>query len=94
MTRYGLTFFHYQDKTHLRNYTEDSLRELIGTIPHSNFQILPELYVPVAALVLGMVKLGPLDSIAAKIRRRVFMWLSKKVELERINTGLVAIVDF
>lgn len=55
ISKFGITFLHYQDKTHLRNYTESSLKDLISTINYSEVIIFPELAVSMKALVREMV---------------------------------------
>lgn len=42
--KYGLTFYHYQDTTHLRYYNEKKLASLISAINPKSFQIIPEAY--------------------------------------------------
>lgn len=47
---FGLTYCTYKDPTHLRYYTEDSLRSLAQTINCSRVEIFPEGIVPVHLL--------------------------------------------
>lgn len=56
LNKFSLTFFHYQDKTHLRNYTEASLKELIAAVKFSNLIVFPELPVQLKSLVQEMIE--------------------------------------
>lgn len=58
MHKFNLTFLHYQDKTHLRNYTENSLQELFCDIDYCNIKIFPELAIPTQSLVREMIQLN------------------------------------
>lgn len=49
----NLTFLHYQDKTHVRNYTVESIQALAAPLRPSNVQVFPELFVPARDLVLS-----------------------------------------
>ena len=50
-----MTYLHYQDKTHLRYYTEASLKELMAAVKFSNIIIFPELPVQLQSLVQEMI---------------------------------------
>jgi ubiquinone/menaquinone biosynthesis C-methylase UbiE len=54
MQKYNLTFLHYQDKTHLRNYTSASLNSLLSAHSVSNLTIFPELAIPIKNIVAEM----------------------------------------
>lgn len=56
MHKFNLTFLHYQDKTHLRNYTEDSLKELFCDIDYCDIKIFPELSIPAYYLVRELIQ--------------------------------------
>jgi ubiquinone/menaquinone biosynthesis C-methylase UbiE len=56
MHKFNLTFLHYQDKTHLRNYTENSLRKLFGDLDYCNVKIFTELAIPTQSLVRELIK--------------------------------------
>jgi ubiquinone/menaquinone biosynthesis C-methylase UbiE len=95
MCQFGLTFFHYQDTTHLRYYTETSLKELLQKISYSRASIFPELALPAQALVSSMLepeKLG-LRTFHRKILRFVLRKLLDASSFRQIYTGLVAVVD-
>lgn len=96
--RFNLTFLHYQDKTHLRNYTEQSLQELAETVPHSRISIFPELPVGIAELVREAIRFQwPSDSIARSLKGRVYTHVLSKLlaraSYPRLYTGLVAVID-
>ena len=50
MNQFGLTFLTYQDPTHLRYYTEDSLKELVSKVNPSQVKIFVEGIVPLNVL--------------------------------------------
>lgn len=103
MNQFGLTFLHYQDKTHLRNYTTSSLEALISTINCSHFIIIPELAVPFRALAVEMINiqdksqpstnLGSIKDILQKSYNFVVGKLIQKAKFRQVHTGLVAIID-
>lgn len=95
MHRFGLTFYHYQDRTHLRCYTEASLKELMLRIDHSNVYIFPELAIPVKALVSAMLESERLSlrTLHRKAFRLLHRMLLNESSYKRIYTGLVAVVD-
>jgi SAM-dependent methyltransferase len=69
MPNYNLSFLHYRDTTHLRYYTEASLRDLVSTIRYSKLTIFPELVIPLKNLVQDLVKfnLGMLARVELKL---------------------------
>jgi SAM-dependent methyltransferase len=93
MSGFGVTFFHYQDKTHLRNYTESSLGDLVSSIPSSRVRIFPELAIPFNNLVRGMIKGADAKTLARRVPHRVLARVLDRVQYEKVYTGLVAIVD-
>jgi ubiquinone/menaquinone biosynthesis C-methylase UbiE len=54
MAQFGLTFSHYRDHTHLRTYTETSLRELLAPLQSVSVSILPELPIDLKSLVRSL----------------------------------------
>lgn len=96
MRTFNLTFLHYQDRTHLRYYTEDSIRDLLSGVPHSQLRIFPELLVPVESCVREMLTFQSTSRLSPLYRRvyhRTFNWLMEKASFREIPTGLVAVVD-
>ena len=79
MNKFSLTFYHYQDKTHLRNYTETSLKELISSIQFSKFVIEPELAVPLESLVRELVDFNLEKVLASEIKLSNIKYLIKKL---------------
>ena len=62
LASYRLTFLHYSDHSHLRNYNENTLRSLMTTIECREVVVLPELAVPMRRLVRDMVQFAaPLE---------------------------------
>jgi SAM-dependent methyltransferase len=93
MNKYSLTFFHYQDKTHLRNYTEESLGRLLSAVPHKNVQIEREIPVNLKRLVPDLVKAHSSHWFLKPVYRRLFDFLLTRASYETVYTGLVGIVD-
>jgi ubiquinone/menaquinone biosynthesis C-methylase UbiE len=97
MTNFGLTFSHHQDKTHLRNYTEKSLKELFSSINYSSIVIFSELAVPTKYLVQEMIEPqiadSPLESFYRKVYNFLLNKLLDKASYKTVYTGLVAVVD-
>ena len=90
---FGLTFFHYQDKTHLRNYTEESLRRLVETVPTSRAEVFPELPIPMKHFVRAMVRGADATSFWGKMPHRLLSRLLDNVPYRSVHTGLVAVLD-
>lgn len=90
MSRYNLTFLHYRDTTHLRYYTETSLRELVSTIKYSRLIVFPELAIPLRILVAELVKfnLGVLARFEIKLLR-----LKTRIQ-EMLNSGNLNAASF
>jgi ubiquinone/menaquinone biosynthesis C-methylase UbiE len=96
--KYNLTFLHYQDNTHLRYYTEASLRALIRNVPHAETRIFPEIPIPVREMTQDLVRFDIVGSGIRKIARRfyapLFRQLLQRANCAVVHTGLVAVVDF
>ncbi len=97
MHRFNLTFLHYQDKTHLRNYTEHSLKELSLKLTHSKLTVFPELAIPARWLVLEMIDFqGSAPGIPLFLQRAfnsLLMRLLDRVAYKQVYTSLVAVID-
>lgn len=97
MHRFGLTFFHYSDQTHLRTYTEESLEELLATVSPVRLTIYPELTVPARELTAELLQLDqpppPRSKPGERLQRRLLDRLLRKASYRSIPTGLVAVVD-
>lgn len=97
MHTFGLTFFHYQDKTHLRNYTESSLKNLVSKIVYSRIAIFLELAVPTSYLVQEMIEFRQLNLGLRFFYRKtlnfVLTKLLQRAYYKQVHTGLVLIVD-
>ncbi|MBD2114428.1 MULTISPECIES: class I SAM-dependent methyltransferase [Cyanophyceae] len=99
MNKYNLTFLHYQDKTHLRNYTEDSLKKLASSINPSNIHIFTELGIPTRSLVKEMIEFKETqhDNSPKKAYRKMLNFLLQKLlnrtYYKEVYTGLVAVID-
>ncbi len=86
MTKYNLTFLHYQDKTHLRNYTESSLDALSSIIKPQRIKIFPELPVALKPILTDFVQYPKFYRLLLKV-------MLKPLPFPQIYTGLVAIID-
>lgn len=56
MNKFNLTFYPYQDRSHLRYYTEDSIEELLSNIRYSKLTIVKEGFVPFRTLFEEMME--------------------------------------
>lgn len=61
--KWGLTFYHYQDQTHLRYYTESVLRELVSVVKSSNVIILPEAHVYMSMFISEMIEFDKVTEV-------------------------------
>jgi SAM-dependent methyltransferase len=97
MKKFNLTFFHYQDKTHLRNYTENSLKSLFSKISHSKITIFPELALPTKYIVQEMIDFKKPNLGLSYLYNTAINLLLKdllnRYYYKQIYTGLIGIVD-
>lgn len=97
MHRFSLTFFHYSDQTHLRTYTEDSLRQLTAVVRPVRVAIYPELAVPTRELVAELLDLDapppPRATPIKRLQRRLLDKLLANALYRFVPTGLIAVVD-
>lgn len=95
MHNYNLTFLHYQDKTHLRNYTEESLSRLLRECRIYDAELIHELFVPVKFLIYDLIILAKPHrhkNIISKIQRLLLRKFLALIPLVKIPTGLVAVI--
>lgn len=95
MHNYNLTFLHYQDKTHLRNYTKESLSGLLKECKIYNAELIFELFVPIKFLIYDAITLANPRRDKNIISRVQSFFLQKflaLIPLVKIPTGLVAVV--
>lgn len=85
MNKFNLTFLHYQDKTHLRNYTEMSLRELVSKIKYSKLVILAELAVPINYLAKEMIYDIKFETIKFWLKYLTHQWIDVKSKNSTLN---------
>ncbi len=97
MSKFNLTFLHNQDRTHLRNYTEDYLRNLFTQINYADITIFPELAVPCANLVEEMIEFrtsgSGLKYVYHKTLNFVLKELLSRSHYKQVYTGLVVVID-
>jgi SAM-dependent methyltransferase len=95
MHNYNLTFLHYQDKTHLRNYTKESLLGLLKQCRVCDAEIIYELFVPIKCLISDAITLsspGRKGRLTTKIINLFIRNLLALIPLVKVPTGLVAII--
>ena len=92
-TGFGLTFFHYQDRTHLRYYTDRTLHALASTVTARHINVFPELAVPMKHVVRAALKGADASSLPRKLSHRLLARLTDQLPYRDIHTGLVAVVD-
>ncbi len=94
---FGLTFVTYQDSTHLRYYTEDSLLRLCDVVNPKNVQIVKEGLISGYALAEHLLE--PLPKITVQNLRpsTLYSYLARKFlkrsSFKKINLGIAAIID-
>lgn len=95
----SLTLSTYQDTTHLRYYSAESLAELIDTVTSAKFQIFGELRVPVHALCADLIQGQDQQHLLVRMLRqycafliKVLLYLSRDFE-KPYYASLVAIID-
>jgi SAM-dependent methyltransferase len=102
MQKFNLTFAHYQDKTHLRNYTDSSLRNLISVHNPSKINIFPELAVPLDQLISERINTllsnyrdpNPFwNLVYKKILHHSLVRLFENTAGSQVYTSLVAVID-
>lgn len=94
---YNLTFLHYSDKTHIKNYTEDLIYELISSFNVNSFVVNRELPVPLKNLFINMMDTYPSTSKGSTLKKFIFEYLSryviKNINFKKIYTGFVVVID-
>jgi len=93
LEKFSLTLLHYKDCTHLRYYTEASLKELALTVDPSNITIYPELPVPFQDIIHYSTHFHGYRWSTTKLYQKLFKYLLEKASYRMVYTGLVAIVD-
>lgn len=94
--KFGLTFLHYQDKSHLRTYDEEMLQKLITSVPHKSVAILNELAVPQKNMLRAIMN-DCFEMNQGRLKRFILSKLLKYItgttKFSPIYTGLVAVID-
>ncbi|NJR50157.1 MAG: class I SAM-dependent methyltransferase [Leptolyngbyaceae cyanobacterium CSU_1_3] len=94
----SLMLMTYQDSTHLRYYSSESLKNLIESVTDAPFKIFGELRVPTRYLCSELVKGKPRNFLESATRRlaaflvKGVLYLTEKSDLD-LPSSLVAIVD-
>lgn len=73
LDKYGLTFFHYVDRTHLRYYNEASLQETISHIRYSRVSIIPAEAVAWNAVFQSVVEDIPTNPLVSLLDPRIVL---------------------
>ena len=79
LNKYGLTFHHYVDRTHLRYYNEASLLETMSNIRHSRISIIPAEPVEWNAVLKAIVEDVPINPLASLLDPRISLRTIKYV---------------
>ena len=90
---YGLLFSTYRDATHLRYYTEDSLRNLIATVQFNKLSISGEYNIPLRRLVLNKFKPRSKYKYLSSTYNKIFRKLVARTEDVPLYMNWGAIVD-
>ena len=94
MLDYNLTFAHYRDKTHLRNYTQESLRETLAALPHDKIETFPELMIHAKGLVYHLLKFDDSSKDKKVVHEtNELRELLAAAQYQEIPTGVVGVVD-
>jgi ubiquinone/menaquinone biosynthesis C-methylase UbiE len=99
MNSFNLTFLHYQDKTHLRNYTEKSLETLLAKNSCFDINIFPELAIHAPDLVREMISSQKSTNnlfskvFYEKLFYRFLIKILRKASYKQIYTGLVTVIN-
>jgi len=95
IAQYNLTFLHYQDKTHLRNYTRESLAELFDGCGLTNYTIRYELAVPLGDLFKATIISEKSSSRIIELVKKYVPGFQpfKRAKFIKIYTGLTAVID-
>ena len=93
--QYNLTFLHYQDKTHLRNYTRESLAGLLKGCGLTDYTLGNELAVPFGDLFKAMIISGKSSSGLIGLAKKYVPGFksANRVKFKKIYTGLTAVID-
>ena len=94
---HGLTFYHYQDLTHLRTYTRESLEALFQAAGQPRFELIPELATDVHELAISHLAEAqtphPLKALARNFYHRLLRRLLRYARYRSFYSGWVAIID-
>jgi ubiquinone/menaquinone biosynthesis C-methylase UbiE len=91
ISQFGLIFAQYQDASHLRYYTEGSLRTLCQTIEPINIEIQHELLVPLTSLFKATIEDNVTQS-ASRILRNIYKLSPQPILFNRILIKLTSIL--
>jgi ubiquinone/menaquinone biosynthesis C-methylase UbiE len=102
--KYGLTYITYRDPTHLRYYTEETLKQLCLSVNPSKVLILSEGRIPIQSIFSEIVRskvqkeeapnffCSRITDTVLNICRQLSIFLIGKVNLKGYDLGLVAVV--
>lgn len=98
MHRFGLTFYPYRDPTHLRYYTEDSLKELALKINCSKIEVIQEGFIQFHELFIEMLdpnyKKLPKSSFRSAYRTKLSNSLLNRIWMKMIDLLLNQLLVF
>ena len=93
----GVTFHHYRDLTHLRTYTEESLRQLFASAGQRQFKIMPELTVDLQRIATEQLQpaltANPIKAAARNLYHQLLRSLLRHARYRTVYTGWTAVID-
>lgn len=90
---YLMTYCPYLDMTHLRYYTEESLRRLAATVAPARVEVFPESRVPLEVLVRKEFRVRSRYRLLNRLYQRLFTFLVLRSKAPDWYVGLVAVID-
>jgi len=93
LARFGLAFATYTDLTHVRYYTEATLKDLVDRIGARKLKIEPELSIDFRSLTQDVFIFNSFGRFGNKLFQRALKILLSLSSPKQIFSGLVAIAD-
>ena len=93
LVRYRVVYSHYRDKTHLRNYTEETLRELAESVSPQRVTIFGARPMLLAEMCRDHCSPASKYRLLTPLYRRAFRFLVGRIAQPGFYSSLVAVVD-
>jgi SAM-dependent methyltransferase len=94
MSPFQLLFSTYRDPTHLRYYTEASLRELINSVRPQRVETLGEQHISIRDVALKLLEPSSRYPWLSSVYKRLFRFLLLRCQEPSLFLNLAAIADF